>query len=59
MTDVFILDEEFQHDPFPALADHRAADPVFQASDMPVWVLTRYDDVGALRNEVVFSVGLI
>ena len=59
MTDVFILDEEFQHDPFPALAEHRRDDPVFEASDMPVWLLTRYDDVGAMRDEDVFSVGLI
>ena len=59
MADVFILDEGFQHDPFPALAEHRRDDPVFEASDMPVWILTRYDDVGALRNEDVFSVGLI
>ncbi|MGH9004938.1 MAG: cytochrome P450, partial [Acidimicrobiia bacterium] len=59
MTDVFILDEGFQHDPFPALAEHRRHDPVFEASDMPVWLLTRYEDVGALRNEDVFSVGLI
>jgi cytochrome P450 len=59
VTDVFVLDEEFQHDPFPALAEHRRDDPVFQASDMPVWILTRYDDVAAMRNEDVFSVGLI
>ena len=59
MIDVFILDEEFQHNPFPALAEHRAAEPVFQAADMPVWLLTRYDDVGAMRNEEIFSVGLI
>jgi pulcherriminic acid synthase len=32
---------------------------VFEASDMPVWILTRYEDVAAMRNEDVFSVGLI
>lgn len=56
---VFLLAPEFQHDPFSALASRRTHQPVFQADDMPVWMLTRYDDVVGLRDETLYSTRLI
>jgi cytochrome P450 len=56
---VQLLDPDFQDDPFPALAAHRAQRPVFEAADLPVWLLTRYDDVAGMRDEAIYSTSFI
>ncbi len=56
MRDVNLLSPEFQDDPFPTLAERRAAQPAFQASDFPAWILTRHEDVMGMRDESAYSV---
>ncbi len=54
-----LLDPEFQHDPFPALATCRRVQPVVQPDDIPAFVLTRYEDVLGMRDEAMYSVSFI
>ncbi|HWS53198.1 MAG TPA: hypothetical protein VN228_03695, partial [Pyrinomonadaceae bacterium] len=50
---VNIVSAEFKADPFPLLARLRASEPVYRTTlpdkvKTPVWLLTRYEDAGAL-----------
>lgn len=54
-----LLDPEFQHDPFEELARCRREQPVFQAADLPAFVLTKYEDVVTIRDESTYSTRLI
>ncbi|MFB7056061.1 cytochrome P450 [Streptomyces vinaceus] len=52
MTDPYgLLSPEFFHDPYPAYARMREADPVFYYPPMGAWLLSRYEDVDALLRD--------
>lgn len=59
LPEVRILSPDFQHDPFPLLAQYRKERPIFQAADLPVFILTRYEDVANMRDMSVYSTKLI
>jgi cytochrome P450 len=59
LPEVNILSPEFQHDPFAVLAQYRRERPVFQATDLPVFMLTRYEDVAGMRDMSLYSTKFI
>jgi cytochrome P450 PksS len=49
-----IVSPEFKANPFPFVADLRSSAPVYLTAlpdEFPVWLISRYDDVVALRDE--------
>jgi cytochrome P450 len=52
-----IVSPQFKADPFPFLAGLRKAEPVYRTvlpDKTPVWLITRYEDVGALLRDERF-----
>ncbi len=56
---VQLFSPDFQSDPHAALAWHRAHEPVFLPEDIPAYVLTRYADVQAMRDQDTYTVAMI
>jgi cytochrome P450 len=56
---VLLLSDAFQDAPLEALAWYREHEPVFQPSDIPAFVLTRYEDVAGMRDQERYSTSLI